>query len=494
MDYIDNCPIGNYTCTGCNYLSTCGCMHPNKNKLKEYFIEIPFGARDSETWGWEYTIPDDMEATIKDGKIIVRKKKSEDEKIRKEMFDFFCQFEDKTLRGVDISSWISWLEKQGEQKSKKVSIWKHWKDGIAGNGEGEPMFLIKNHNTYSLSSCLAFECDYIELSELDKLMLEKQGEQKSTIDIQNLTWEDIEKIEDFIDLVRHENPNGIGAKNFYTDVLERFLDEKQVKQKPINDTDEEIVEVLKNTSILDMVEPKFKVGDWVVRGNIKAQILDVQEQYYVGIDTNGNDFTSSRFLSDDKIHLWTIQDAKDGDVLQLGDVTVIFKEFIGNEDCKCYCSVCNGVFKVPTKDESYGTTNSIPATKEQRDLLFQKMKEAGYEWDDEKKELKIIDWSKHIKYEPNSPSITKEKPTEWSEEDAINIKSAIKNYYGEEYAETLCALIDSLKPQSHWKPRDEQIYYLSWIANIKLGDGIVEQEVSKHLNELCEDLKKLKGE
>ena len=33
---------------------------------------------------------------------------------------------------------------------------------------------------------------------------------------------------------------------------------------------------------------------------------------------------------------------------------------------------------------NYGT----PATKEQRDLLFQKMKEAGYEWDAEKKELK----------------------------------------------------------------------------------------------------------
>lgn len=50
---------------------------------EENFIEIPFGARDSETLGWEYTIPDDMEATIKDGKIIVRKKESEDEEARK---------------------------------------------------------------------------------------------------------------------------------------------------------------------------------------------------------------------------------------------------------------------------------------------------------------------------------------------------------------------------------------------------------------------------
>ena len=41
--------------------------------------------------------------------------------------------------------------------------------------------------------------------------------------------------------------------------------------------------------------------------------------------------------------------------------------------------------------------------------LFQKIKEAGYEWDVEKKKLKIIDWSKHIKYEPNGPSIVESK-------------------------------------------------------------------------------------
>ena len=33
----------------------------------------------------------------------------------------------------------------------------------------------------------------------------------------------------------------------------------------------------------------------------------------------------------------------------------------------------------------------IPATKEQRDLLFAKMKEAGYEWNGEKKELRKIE-------------------------------------------------------------------------------------------------------
>ena len=30
----------------------------------EKTIEIPFGAKDSELKGWEYTIPEDMEAEI----------------------------------------------------------------------------------------------------------------------------------------------------------------------------------------------------------------------------------------------------------------------------------------------------------------------------------------------------------------------------------------------------------------------------------------------
>ena len=48
---------------------------------EQKFIEIPFGANDSELKGWEYTIPDGMEAIVKDGKVIVREKESKDEKI-----------------------------------------------------------------------------------------------------------------------------------------------------------------------------------------------------------------------------------------------------------------------------------------------------------------------------------------------------------------------------------------------------------------------------
>ena len=74
------------------------------------------------------------------------------------------------IDGIKGEKIIAWLEKQGKQKSKKVSIWKHWKDGIAGGEEGKQIYLIKNGLTYSISSCLGNECDYIVLSELDELL------------------------------------------------------------------------------------------------------------------------------------------------------------------------------------------------------------------------------------------------------------------------------------------------------------------------------------
>lgn len=82
-------------------------------------IEIPFGANDSELGGFEYTIPEGYEAEIKDGKVIVRKTESEDEKIRKEIINYFkCQSRDEPTRKDIHNKWIAWLEKQCEQKAK----------------------------------------------------------------------------------------------------------------------------------------------------------------------------------------------------------------------------------------------------------------------------------------------------------------------------------------------------------------------------------------
>ena len=91
-------------------------------------IDIPFGAKDSELKGWEYTIPDGMEAEIKDDKVIVREKESEDERIRKELISLVRMHvtENDTclVRGGKTTrkEAIAWIEKQNEVKKIQYEL------------------------------------------------------------------------------------------------------------------------------------------------------------------------------------------------------------------------------------------------------------------------------------------------------------------------------------------------------------------------------------
>ena len=101
--------------------------------------------------------------------------------------------------------------------------------------------------------------------------------------------------------------------------------------------------------------------------------------------------------------------------------------------------------------DTWDNNNKVyPATKEQRDFLFQKMKEAGYEWDDDEKELKKIE----------------QKPA-WSEEDEVMIKvfDSIIRYIVEVVdkdalerfgtnREELFSWLKSLRHQNTWKPSE----------------------------------------
>ena len=88
-----------------------------------------------------------------------------------------------------------------------------------------------------------------------------------------------------------------------------------------------------------------------------------------------------------------IQDAKDGDIIYFSDRTiVIFKDLYNSTTFHSYCHIEDGLFDVSKDDvpDWWEGKGFQPATKEQRDLLFQKMKEVGYEWDADKKELKSL--------------------------------------------------------------------------------------------------------
>lgn len=61
--------------------------------------------------------------------------------------------------------------------------------------------------------------------------------------------------------------------------------------------------------------------------------------------------------------------------------------FTGKQDDVAYCALNSfGEFVLSMVDWLL-KTSVLPATKEERDLLFQKMKEAGYEWNEDKKKL-----------------------------------------------------------------------------------------------------------
>ena len=77
-------------------------------------IEIPFGVKDSELYQFTYTIPDGYSAEIKDGKVIVKKKESEDERIRKWILDGLDFYSDAIGAPEDHKKAIAYLERQKE--------------------------------------------------------------------------------------------------------------------------------------------------------------------------------------------------------------------------------------------------------------------------------------------------------------------------------------------------------------------------------------------
>ena len=211
---------------------------------------------------------------------------------------------------------------KSNQPSKKMPIWKHWKDGIAGNGEGKPIYLTKVGNTYSLTSCLGLECDYIELSELDKLLSEKP------------------------------------------------------------------------TNIANKIEPKFKVGDWVTTEGgfspIVIKNVDVDNnKYKVRVSSCGiKGFPKIDYI-DSLYHLWTIKDAKNGDVLVSDNSVFIFqKEYIAGKPT-AYCGIMNGQF-IQAQDGCWTNERCYPASEKDFALLIYKMKDEGYRFDFVNKELKPL--------------------------------------------------------------------------------------------------------
>lgn len=145
----------------------------------------------------------------------------------------------------------------------------------------------------------------------------------------------------------------------------------------------------------DKVESKFKIRDWVVYNRTDhsrevMQIYDIRDnRYYFNDNTH---FSWSVKECDEKSHLWTIEDARDGDVLATeSGRPFIVKGFLDklhpNSPVAC-CGIDNSDnFYVGVSMNRWTDAKVYPATKEQCDTLFARMKEEGYQWDKNKKEV-----------------------------------------------------------------------------------------------------------
>ena len=154
----------------------------------------------------------------------------------------------------------------------------------------------------------------------------------------------------------------------------------------------------KDGEIVEIQKPKFKVGDWIIN-RTDATIMQIinNTDFYESIEIGGQRRTDAYNYVEWNFRLWSIEDAKDGDVLACGDKVTdypfIFHNLTEDLNPRSYCGV-NTLHHFQVNDENGGYWCDLeevrPATKEQRKLLFQKMKEASYEWDSDKKELKKI--------------------------------------------------------------------------------------------------------
>jgi hypothetical protein len=224
------------------------------------------------------------------------------------------------------------------------------------------------------------------------------------------------------------------------------------EELPNNDCDDE-------QNLADKVEPKFHEGQWIIHKERKnfMKITKTLPFEYKAVDAFGSKQTVGNESAEKYYRPWTIQDAKDGDVLSDGTTIFIFKDLLSDGSVMSYCDY----------DTDSGESDAFcplsvnlmcskitPSTKEQRDLFFKKMNEASYEWNADKKELKPIIDEKQIKKNLQNNSFRRmfEQKHVWSEEDEgymDRILEALYDYYPKRYAQSIYDWLKSLKNSAH---------------------------------------------
>jgi len=361
-------------------------------------------------------------------------KESEDERIRQRIIH---ALHGDVLEMSEIKEAIAWLEKQGEKDNisidfvlgylgikpayKDGNAWcillgDNIQEGICGFGDTKEEALIafikeliekqgmsaklseEEQNRFAkgvLTSCASSFINYLDAHKYEGKMCVSNGECEDIENaFQNGMWDKLHRYYCKYIEKQSNNPQGKSA-------LESVMEEKIDNQNCVKP--------------VDRVKPKFKVGDLVVN-NISGcvcQVTEIRDDEYCIWPLDGEIKGYLKIIQvDNDYHLWTIQDAKAGDVLVASDGSIFL--FAGVDDCACKYYVAlttDNIINFNRGLEHYWETSRAvqPATQEQRDQLEKAMTDAGYTFDFDKKELNKIE----------------HKPV-WSEDDKKMIDAAIR--------------------------------------------------------------------
>lgn len=280
-------------------------------------------------------------------------KESDNERIRKEIIDFLKLPHPQFVGKRDHEKWIAWLEKQISQDN------------------AEDVDILNRFSFYSYK-------DEPNVLYLSGVYVNEEYRNKG-IGTKILEVAD--------EVAKSLNCHAIRLKTKKDSDAERLYRTHAYNSLATEDKDEIWLE-----KPVDKVEPEFKVGDWCIDNEDGTifQIVEVLHNTYTYKTIEGQEYSCTHYSLENDARLWNIQDAKGGDTLAFMDGTsgiLLYKENTKNFGVLSYCRIIRNSF-IDKEESGWGSRLLFPATKEQRDLLFQKMKKAGYEWDAEKKELK----------------------------------------------------------------------------------------------------------
>ena len=282
--------------------------------------------------------------------VIDTDEESDDDEVKKEIINYFkCQSREEPLRKDIHNKWIAWLEKQGEMNIQNNNPLKIEPDKF--------YFCIKD---YFAGGCYR--------SKKGDIVLAKNG--------MNMMGLSPEQASEYFISINSFKENAVAWFEKQTDKSQGKLALEAIQEEMVDNTNK--------------IDPKFKVGDWVVQENIGVyKVIEICKSWYEVIDSEDNHYSIS-FDKECMYHLWTIEDAKPGDVLNANGIFIYKKH--DKDNVYFYCGVnLTGEFICTCVDDIWSNNYKVyPATKGQYDLLFKKIQESGYEWDTEKKMLKHI--------------------------------------------------------------------------------------------------------